>query len=100
MPNPLFISFDGLDGTGKTTQCRLLVEWLIAQRIPVKPCSDPGGTALGVELRHLLLHRREHRMAVTTEALLFMASRAQLVEEVIRPALSIGEVVLCDRFTL
>jgi dTMP kinase len=100
MPKPLFISLDGLDGTGKSTQCRLLVEWLGAQKIPVTACTDPGGTALGLELRHLLLHRREHRMSVTAEALLFMASRAQLVEEVIRPALNRGEVVLCDRFTL
>jgi dTMP kinase len=100
MPKPVFISFDGLDGTGKTTQCRLLVEWLAARKIPVTACTDPGGTALGLELRHLLLHRREHRMTVTTEALLFMASRAQLVEEVIRPALNRGEVVVSDRFTL
>jgi dTMP kinase len=100
MPNPVFISLDGPDGTGKSTQCRLLVEWLGAQKIPVTACTDPGGTALGLELRHLLLHRREHPMAMTTEALLFMASRAQLVDEVIRPALDRGEVVLCDRFTL
>ena len=100
MPKPVFLSIDGLDGTGKTTQCRMLVEWLSAQKIPVTACTDPGGTALGLELRQLLLHRREHRMAVATEALLFMASRAQLVEEIIRPALNRGEVVLSDRFTL
>jgi len=100
MAQPVFLSLDGLDGTGKTTQCRLLVEWLTAQKVPVTACTDPGGTALGLELRHLLLHRHEHRMAVATEALLFMASRAQLVEEVIRPALSSGEVVVSDRFTL
>src|SRR4029079_7529803 len=95
-----FLSLDGLDGTGKSTQCRLLVDWLAGQKGPVTSCTDPGGTALGLELRQLLLHRREHRMAVTTEALLFMASRAQLVEEVIRPALDRGEVVVSDRFTL
>lgn len=100
MPKSVFFSLDGLDGTGKSTQCRLLVDWLAAQRIPVTACTDPGGTALGLELRHLLLHRREHRMAVTTEALLFMASRAQLVEEIIRPALERDEVVISDRFTL
>src|SRR5439155_22392035 len=87
-------------GTGKSTQCRLLVDWLRAQKVPVTACTDPGGTALGLELRNLLLHRREHRMAVTTEAMLFMASRAQLVDEVIRPALDRGEVVVSDRFTL
>jgi len=100
MPRPVFLSLDGLDGTGKSTQCRLLVDWLAAQKIPVTECTDPGGTALGLELRQLLLHRREHRVAVTTEALLFMASRAQLVEEIIRPALDRGEVVISDRFTL
>jgi dTMP kinase len=100
MPKPVFLSLDGLDGTGKSTQCRLLIDWLAAQKIPVTACTDPGGTALGLELRQLLLHRREHRMAVATEALLFMASRAQLVEEIIRPALDRGEVVVSDRFTL
>src|SRR5262245_41390342 len=100
MPRPAFISLDGLDGTGKPTQCRMLVEWLTAQKVPVTACTDPGGTALGQELRKLLLFGREHRIATTTEAMLFMASRAQLVEEVIRPALDRGEVVVSDRFLL
>lgn len=100
MPRPAFVSLDGLDGTGKSTQCRLLVEWLTAQKVPVTACTDPGGTALGQELRKLLLFGREHRIATTTEAMLFMASRAQLVEEVIRPALDRGEVVVSDRFLL
>src|SRR5829696_56956 len=96
MPRPAFVSLDGLDGTGKSTQCRLLVEWLTAQRVPVTACTDPGGTALGQELRRILLFGREHRIGTTTEAMLFMASRAQLVEEVIRPALDRGEVVVFD----
>lgn len=100
MPRPAFLSLDGLDGTGKSTQCRLLVEWLTAQKVPVTACTDPGGTALGQELRQILLFGREHRIATTTEAMLFMASRAQLVEEVIRPALDRGEVVVSDRFLL
>jgi dTMP kinase len=100
MPRPVFISFDGLDGTGKSTQCRLLVEWLAAQKVPVTACNDPGGTAIGQELRKLVLFGREHRIATTTEAMLFMASRAQLVDEVIRPAIGRGEVVVSDRFTL
>jgi dTMP kinase len=100
MSRPVFLSLDGLDGTGKSTQCRLLVEWLTAQKVPVTACADPGGTALGQELRKLLLFGREHRIGTTTEALLFMASRAQLVEEVIRPALGRGEVVVADRFLL
>jgi dTMP kinase len=100
MPKPLFLSLDGIDGTGKSTQSRLLVEWLVAQKVPVTACTDPGGTALGMELRQLILHRREHRMAIATETLLFMASRAQLVDEIIRPALARSEVVISDRFTL
>lgn len=100
MPRPAFLSLDGLDGTGKSTQSRLLVDWLAGQKIPVTACADPGGTALGQELRKLLLFGREHRLATTTEAMLFMASRAQLVEEVIKPALERGEVVISDRFTL
>lgn len=100
MARPAFISLDGLDGTGKSSQCRLLVEWLTAQKVPVTACTDPGGTDLGQELRQLLLFGREHRMATTTEAMLFMASRAQLVDEVIRPALDRGEVVISDRFLL
>lgn len=100
MPRSAFVSLDGLDGTGKSTQCRLLAEWLGAQKVPVMTCTDPGGTALGQELRKLLLFGREHRIATATEAMLFMASRAQLVEEVIRPALGRGEVVVSDRFLL
>ena len=100
MPKSVFLSLDGLDGTGKSTQCRLLVDGLAGQKVPVTACADPGGTAVGQELRKLVLFGREHRIATTTEAMLFMASRAQLVEEVIRPALDRGEVVVSDRFTL
>src|SRR6266478_5003888 len=100
MPQPAFISLDGLDGTGKSTQCRLLADWLAGQKVPVTSCTDPGGTAIGQQLRQILLFGREHAMATTAEALLFMASRAQLVHEVIRPALDRTEVVISDRFTL
>lgn len=100
MARPALISLDGLDGTGKSTQCRLLEDWLTSQKIPAVSCVDPGGTALGQKLRELLLFGKDHHIATTTEALLFMASRAQLVEEVIRPALDRGEVVITDRFTL
>jgi dTMP kinase len=95
----LFLSLDGLDGTGKSTQCRLLTEWLRGEGIEVATAIDPGGTSVGKELRDILLsHRRE--LTRPCEALLFMASRAQLVEEVIRPALAAGKVVVSDRFLL
>src|SRR6516165_10094318 len=94
-----FISLDGLDGAGKSTQCRLLAQWLRDQGLPVTECHDPGGTALGLQLRTLLLSFRG-AMALATEALLFMASRAQLIDEVIRPALDAGHVVIADRFLL
>jgi len=99
MPRPLFISLDGLDGTGKSTQCRLLAEWLRKQGQDVIECTDPGGTPVGDEIRDLLLGRR-HDMSLPCEALLFMASRAQLTAEVIRPALAAGHTVLADRYLL
>jgi len=99
MPCAAFIVLDGLDGTGKSTQCRLLADRLRAAGHEVTTCVDPGGTALGVQLRELLLHHRGE-IAPACEALLFMASRAQLVHEIIRPALSAGRVVVCDRFLL
>src|SRR5882724_1254047 len=99
MSHGLFISLDGVDGAGKSTQCRLLADWLRGQGQIVVLCHDPGGTELGKELRDILLHHRGH-MALTCEALLFMASRAQLVTEVIRPAIEAGSIVITDRFLL
>jgi dTMP kinase len=96
---PLFLSLDGLDGTGKSTQCRLLCDWLRAGGRAVTACVDPGGTALGERLREIVLHHRGG-MEAACEALLFMASRAQLVGEVIRPALAKGGIVVSDRFLL
>lgn len=99
MARPAFISLDGLDGTGKSTQCRLLADWLRAAGHAVTTCIDPGGTPLGAQLRSLVLHHRPDidRMC---EALLFMASRAQLLAEVIRPALATGRIVISDRYLL
>jgi dTMP kinase len=94
-----FLSLDGLDGTGKSTQCRLLADWLRGRGHAVTTCADPGGTALGDQLRDILLHRR-HELSLPCEALLFMASRAQLTSEVIRPALGAGRVVVADRYLL
>jgi dTMP kinase len=94
-----FITLDGIDGTGKSTQCRLLAEWLAGQGVEAVTCADPGGTPLGDELRAILLgHRGE--MSARAEALLFMASRAELVERIIRPALERGRVVVSDRYLL
>lgn len=98
MPD-IFISLDGLDGTGKSTQCELLVEWLRAQGHSVAFCVDPGGTPLGSVIRQLLLDPQQV-MSVTCEMFLFMASRAQLVAEVILPALEQRQVVVSDRFLL
>lgn len=96
----MFFSLDGLDGTGKSTQCRLLVERLRTAGRTVTACADPGGTDLGTKLRELILFGREHQMGPRAEALLFMASRAELVDQVIRPALARDEVVVSDRFLL
>jgi dTMP kinase len=94
-----FIALDGLDGTGKSTQCRLLADWLRGRGLDPVVCVDPGGTAVGQVVRDLLLHHRAE-LALPCEALLFMASRAQLVAEVIRPALAAGRPVVSDRFLL
>lgn len=95
----MFLSLDGIDGCGKSTQCRALADWLRSLGHAVTLCADPGGTTLGGQLREILLHSRGD-LALSTEALLFMASRAQLVREVLRPALERGDIVLSDRFTL
>jgi dTMP kinase len=97
MQTGLFISLDGLDGTGKSTQSRLLADWLRAEGNRVVACTDPGSTAIGDRIRELLLNQE---MALPCEALLFMASRAQLVAEIIQPALDSGHIVLSDRFLL
>jgi dTMP kinase len=93
------VSLDGVDGTGKSTQCRLLAQWLRGQGYAVTECVDPGGTEVGRHIRELLLDNKQ-KIATTCEMFLFMASRAQLVEEIIRPALQAGDVVISDRFLL
>jgi dTMP kinase len=96
----LFLALDGPDGGGKTTQAARLVEWLRSQGREVVACRDPGGTPLGDRLRAILLDRSADRVSLRAEMLLYMASRAQLVEDVIRPALAGGSVVVSDRFLL
>lgn len=95
----LFISLDGLDGTGKSTQCALLAEWLRQLGRTVTVCRDPGGTPLGDQLRQIVLDHRQ-TMSPACEAFLFMASRSELMARIIGPALSRDEVVICDRFLL
>jgi dTMP kinase len=96
----MFFSFDGIDGTGKSTQMQLFADFLREAGHNVLTCRDPGGTILGERLREILLHKAEIPLSGRAEMLLYMASRAQLVEEVIRPAVEAGRVVVCDRFLL
>jgi dTMP kinase len=94
-----FITFEGTEGGGKTTQIQILAERLHALGRTVCQLREPGGTPIGEEIRHTLKHSEvNHAMTSEAELLLMNASRAQLVREVIRPALVAGEVVLCDRF--
>ncbi|MEW4451834.1 dTMP kinase [Bremerella sp. JC817] len=97
---PLFISFDGIDGAGKSTQRDLLTQWLTDMGHEVVLCRDPGTTEAGERIRDFLLHRKELELHPRTEMLLYMAARAQLVDDVIRPAIASGKTVLCDRFLL
>lgn len=100
-PHPgFFLVLDGPDGGGKTTQAARLADWLRARRFDVVTCRDPGATELGNRLRSILMERDTVPIAMRAEMLLFMASRAQMVEEIIRPALASGHVVICDRFLL
>lgn len=92
-----FVTFEGIDGTGKSTQVDLLARELARRGIPHVITREPGGTPLGSELRALLLGS-EHAIAPMTEMLLMAADRAQHVEQVIRPALEQGAFVLCDRY--
>ncbi len=99
MSKGLFISFEGTEGCGKSTQVKLLANQLTALGYRVRTLREPGGTPIGEEIRHTLKHsQHNHAMTAEAELLLMNASRAQLVREVIRPALAAGEIVVCDRF--
>ena len=93
-----FIVLDGPDGCGKTTQLELLAGYLNNEGIEVVKTHDPGGTKIGDQIRHLLKYGAKGIMDIHTETMLFMASRARLVAEVIKPAIEKGKTVLCDRF--
>ena len=94
----LFITLDGIDGCGKSTQLRLLADYLRQQGRKVLLTRDPGGPEISEKIRQLILHPGHGAMSSRCELMLYEASRAQLVEEVIRPALAAGKIVLCDRF--
>ncbi|HEY4348859.1 MAG TPA: dTMP kinase [Gaiellaceae bacterium] len=92
----MFISFEGHDGSGKTTQAGLLADWLRAEGREVVATREPGGTPLGEAIRDVVLHG--HEMVAWAEATLFASARAEHVHEVIRPALERGAWVICDRY--
>src|SRR5215207_5264732 len=95
----MFITFEGPEGSGKSTQIALLSSYLRQQGFSVLATREPGGTVIGDRARDCVHDVAHGMMAATTELLLYSASRAQLVAEVIRPALAAGQIVLCDRFS-
>jgi dTMP kinase len=98
MSKGLFITFEGGDGSGKSTQYRLFAEYLRNRGFDVVTTREPGGTRISEKIRDLLLDPECTEMDDMTEALLFAASRAQHVEELIKPSVEAGKIVLCDRF--
>jgi dTMP kinase len=100
-PHPgLFLALEGPDGGGKTTQAARLAAWLRQTGLDVVACRDPGSTEVGDRLRKIVLDRKHVHLSLRSEMLIYMASRAQLVDEVIRPSLAAGRVVITDRFLL
>ena len=99
MPRGLFITLEGLDGSGKTTQIKRLAVWMQKRSLDPVVTRQPGGTATGDRIRALLLDSAASAMAPITEMALMFADRAQDVAEIIEPALAAGKTVLCDRFT-
>lgn len=98
MSRPRFIVLEGVEGSGKSTQIRLLSAWLEGAGIPHTSAREPGGTAVGEAIRQLLLDRDELHIPPETELLLMLAARAAFVRQVVQPALERGETVLADRF--
>lgn len=100
MPPGRFISLEGIDGAGKSAQIGLLAGWLRQTGRDVTTCRDPGSTSAGDAVRAILLDRHDLHLAATAEMFLYMAARAQLVDEVIEPAIARGEWVVSDRYLL
>jgi len=98
MDNVMFITFEGPEGSGKSTQIRLLAEFLRARGLSVEVVREPGGTPIGDQVRHVLHDTANTAMSPEAEVLLYSASRAQLVSQRIRPSLAAGRIVLCDRY--
>ncbi|MDK4612128.1 dTMP kinase, partial [Kingella kingae] len=96
--NAQFITLDGIDGAGKTTQLNVIRDWFAAQQLPVLFTREPGGTPLGEQLRNILL-TPSSQVSLHTEALMMFAARRQHLEDVILPALASGTHVVSDRFT-
>lgn len=95
----MFLTLEGIEGTGKSTHSTFMANWLLARGISVVQTREPGGTPLGEAIRDVLLKPREEAVATDAELLLMFAARAQHIEQVIRPALAVGSWVLSDRFT-
>ncbi|MCQ2466374.1 MAG: dTMP kinase [Clostridia bacterium] len=98
MDRGLFITFEGIDGSGKSTQFNLLKEYLEQKGVDYIVVREPGGTTIGEKIREILLNKKNDKMVSRAELLLFEAARAQIVEEKIKPSLEAGTTVLCDRF--
>ncbi len=94
----LFVTFEGPEGSGKTTQVQLLMDYMKERGYPVLCAREPGGTEISEQIRPVILSKENHAIADTTEALLYSAARAQIVSQFIRPALTAGKIVLCDRY--
>ncbi|MCS7250438.1 MAG: dTMP kinase [candidate division WOR-3 bacterium] len=95
----VLISFEGIEGCGKTTQAKLLYQYLKERKIPCQLVYEPGSTKIGEKIRKILLDKKNTKMAAKTELFLYLAARAQLLEEIILPSLQEGKVIICDRFS-
>jgi dTMP kinase len=94
----MFITLEGIEGSGKTTQIQTMARWLTAAGRDCLTTREPGGTSIGAQIRSLLLHPGNSDLAPTAELLLYVADRVQHLETVVRPALAAGKVVVCDRY--